>query len=137
MKQIISILTIVLLSLAGCSAPQAAPLEAPTGDGVQVFYFHGKQRCATCNAIEQRATEVVNTLCDSTLTLTVVDLSTAEGAAVAANFEVASSALVLCQWRNSQPVQHVDLTNMAFASARSNPDKFKQSLTDEIRKLQQ
>lgn len=137
MKQFLSILTIVLLSMAGCSAPQAAPLEAPTGDGVQVFYFHGKQRCATCNAIEQRATEVVNTLCDSTLTFTVVDLSTAEGAAVAANFEVASSALVLCQWRNVQPVQHIDLTNMAFASARSNPDKFKQSLTDEIRKLQQ
>lgn len=137
MKQVLTIFSILLLALTGCTAPQAAPLEAPATDGVQVYYFHGKQRCSTCNAIEQRATEVVNTLCDSTLTFTVVDLSTAEGAAVAANFEVASSALVLCQWRNGQPVQHIDLTNMAFASARSNPDKFKQSLTDEIRKLQQ
>ena len=66
----------------------------------------------------------------------MVDLSTTEGAAVAANFEVASSALVLCQWRDGQLVRHVDLTNMAFASARSNPQQFKQSLADEILKLQ-
>ena len=55
---------------------------------------------------------------------------------MAANFEVASSALVLCQWRDGQLVRHVDLTNMAFASARTNPQQFKQSLADEIRKLQ-
>lgn len=135
MKQVLTIFSILLLALTGCTAPQAAPLEAPVTDGVQVFYFHGKQRCATCNAIEQRAAEVVNSLSDSTVAYTVVDLSTTEGTAVAANFEVASSALVLCQWSDGQLVRHVDLTNMAFASARSNQQQFKQSLADEIRKL--
>lgn len=137
MKRTLIILTIIVLALAGCSAPQATSLEAPTTDGVQVFYFHGKQRCATCNAIEQRAEEVINSLSDSTLIYTVVDISAAEGAAIAANFEVVSSALILCQWRNGRLVQHVDLTNMAFAAARTNPELFKQSLSDEIRKLQQ
>lgn len=28
-------------------------------DRVEVLYFHGKQRCATCMAIEQQAREVV------------------------------------------------------------------------------
>lgn len=30
------------------------------GDAVEVIYFHGKQRCATCNAIEREAQQLVD-----------------------------------------------------------------------------
>lgn len=136
MKNAILMIVVVMLGLAACSGPQAATLTPPASDGVQVYYFHGKQRCVTCNAIEQLAAEVVKSLDDSAVTYSVVDISTEEGRGIAANFEVASSALVLCQWRDGQLVNHQDLTNMAFASARSNPEGFKESLTAEIRKLQ-
>lgn len=32
-----------------------------TGNRVEILYFHGKQRCATCMAIEKNTRELVNT----------------------------------------------------------------------------
>ena len=49
-------------------------------DHVEVLYFHGKQRCATCMAIEKNAKEVVevqfaNELKNGTLVFRTIDIS--------------------------------------------------------------
>ena len=57
-------------------------------DYVEVMYFHGKQRCVTCMAIEKHAREVVemdfaHEKKNGQVVFRVVDISTPEGAKIA------------------------------------------------------
>ncbi|MGN0210331.1 MAG: nitrophenyl compound nitroreductase subunit ArsF family protein, partial [Muribaculaceae bacterium] len=126
---------ILIMVLAGCTNTPTTTKVEPLNDGAHVIYFHGKQRCATCNSIEQGVGEVVAALGDSVATFTVVDISTDAGAAMAEQYRVASSALIVCRWERGSMAESVDLTTMAFAHARSNPKQFKQLLTHEITKI--
>lgn len=63
---------------ASTDVEQAQQLEQK--DHVEVLYFHGKQRCATCMAIEKNAKEVVevqfaNELKNGTLVFRTIDIS--------------------------------------------------------------
>ena len=62
-------------------------------DYVEVMYFHGKQRCVTCMAIEKYAKEVVekdfaDEKKSGKVVFKVVDISTDEGAKIAKNYRV-------------------------------------------------
>ncbi len=61
---------------------------------------------------------MVAALGDSVATFTVVDISTDAGAAMAEQYRVASSALIVCRWEQGSMAESVDLTTMAFAHAR-------------------
>lgn len=110
--------------------------STPSPDGVEVLSFHAKKRCPTCIAIEKLTREVVETqfagpLSDGSLTLRVVDI--AEEEALADKYEVTWSSLLVN--RRKDGVESVtDLTQSAFANARTNPEKFKAELCAEIRK---
>ncbi len=72
--------------------------EVAVQDGVEVLYFHGKQRCATCMAIEQGTREVMeNELADAVgkgeVKFRVVDISLEENEAIAEKYEVTWSSL--------------------------------------------
>ena len=64
MKQLI-LLMISCLSLVACGNGNAKQEREKEDSGVadkekvEVLYFHGKQRCATCKAIESNAKEAV------------------------------------------------------------------------------
>ena len=51
---------LAILTLAACGNNQNANTQAAAQieqeDAVEVLYFHGKQRCITCNAIERLTT---------------------------------------------------------------------------------
>ena len=53
---------LAILTLAACGNNQNANTQAAAQieqeDAVEVLYFHGKQRCITCNAIERLTKEV-------------------------------------------------------------------------------
>ena len=106
-------------------------------DHTEVVYFHGKQRCATCMAIEENTQEVVNTLFSNEvkngeLVFRIVDISTAEGEALADKYEVTWSSLFVNKWKDGNESSS-DMTKFGFGNARNNPDKFKQGLADKIR----
>ena len=68
MKTSILILLTAYLALMSCGTKTqsekqqtAATAEQPT-DCVEVLYFHGKQRCATCMAIEQNTKALIDSL---------------------------------------------------------------------------
>lgn len=66
-------------------------------DRVEVLYFHGKQRCATCMAIEKNAAETVETLFadevkKGTLVFRSVDISAPENEQLADAYEVTWSS---------------------------------------------
>ena len=85
---------------ASTDVEQAQQLEQK--DHVEVLYFHGKQRCATCMAIEKNAKEVVevqfaNELKNGTLVFRTIDISDPKNETIAEKYEVTSNRICLCQ----------------------------------------
>lgn len=108
-------------------------------DHVEVMYFHGKQRCVTCMAIEKYAKEVVekdfaNEKKSGKVVFKIVDISTPEGAKIAKNYRVTWSSLYVNGWKNGQE-QRNDMTQFAFKNARKHTDEFKKGVSDKIKAL--
>lgn len=129
----------LIAGLMSCGSRDNTATEKSTEkDRVEVLYFHGKQRCATCMAIEKHTIEVVNTLFadelkNGTLVFNTVDLSTPEGEKTADKYEVTWSSLFVNKWKDGKELRH-NLTEFGFGNARKDPDAFKKGLADEIRK---
>lgn len=106
---------------------------------VEVLYFHGKQCCATCIAIEKYAREVVEKdFADERkkgrVVFRVVDISTSEGEKIAKDYRVTWSSLYINGWKKSKETRN-DMTAFAFKNARSNTGEFKKGISTMIKKL--
>ena len=127
-----------IIGLVSCgNAANTAAAKSPEKDRVEVIYFHGKQRCATCMAIEKNTKEVVNTLFadelkNGTVVFKTVDISTPEGEKIADKYEVTWSSLFVNKWKDGKESRN-NLTEFGFGNTRKNPDGFKKSLADKIR----
>ena len=72
--------------------------QIATDTYVEVLYFHGKQRCATCKAIDKHTKEVVNAdlaelVKNGKLRFKEIDISTPEGEKLAEKYCVSWSSL--------------------------------------------
>ena len=128
----------LMIGLISCgNGENTANAESPANDRVEVIYFHCKQRCATCVAIEKNTREVIdnlfaNELKDGKVVFKIVDISTPEGEKIADKYEVTWSSLFVNKWKNGEETQN-NLTEFAFGNARNNSDAFKKALADKIR----
>ena len=108
-------------------------------DVVEVLYFHGKQRCATCMTIERETKTVVNkqfanAIKGGKLKFRIIDISKAENEAIADKYEITWSSLVVVKHKGGKE-QAENMTKFAFANARSKPDVFRSELTKKINGL--
>ena len=96
MKNVI-LLMAMYLGLFACGNGNAkgnkATEEQSKKDRVEVLYFHGKQRCATCMAIEKHAKEAIemtfaDELKNGTVVFKSIDISKAENEKIAEKYEV-------------------------------------------------
>ena len=98
----------LLIGLVSCgSGENTANAKSPVNDRVEVIYFHGKQRCATCMAIEKNTREVLNSMFANELksgkvVFKIVDISTPDGEKVADRY-VQPSAIAGIAYKNSRP----------------------------------
>ena len=100
---------------------------------VELLYFHGKQRCLTCMAIEKFSTETVAKefqVDSGKLIYKIIDIDKEE--ALADKYEVASSSLILIT-HTSQGEKVTNLTQFAFSCARKESEKFCKDLTEIIK----
>ena len=107
-------------------------------DHVEVMYFHGKQRCVTCMAIEKNAREVVEKdfakeVKSGKVVFKIVDISTAEGEKIAKDYRVTWSSLFVNGWKNGKETRN-DMTQFAFKNARKHADEFKKGVKEKIKK---
>ena len=128
----------VLLALM-CLFALAVTAQAQVKDRVEVVYFHGKQRCVTCMAIEKYAREVVNQdfaeeQKSGKVVFKVVDISTAEGKKLAKDYRVTWSSLFVNGWKGGKETRN-DMTKFAFKNARNNADEFKKGVGGKIKEL--
>ncbi len=108
-------------------------------DHVEVLYFHGKQRCITCAAIEKNTKEVVESqfadeLENGTLVFKSIDISQSENEEITNKYEVTWSSLFITKWKEGKDTTE-NLTEYAFAKAFSAPDTFRTNVTQKIRQL--
>ena len=102
---------------------------------VELLYFHGKQRCLTCMAIEKFSTETIakefqEQVDSGTIIYKIIDIDKEE--ALADKYKVASSSLILIS-HTSQGEKVSNLTQFAFSCARKESEKFCKNLTEIIK----
>ena len=140
MKQMKHLLILlgVIIGLTACAADPQKEQEPPK-DGVEILYFHGKQRCATCQAIEEETKALIDSqfsdeVKSGKVRFRIVDITKAENEALADKYEITWSALVLVKYNNGKETSE-NLTQFAFANARSNPALFKKELAAKINQM--
>ncbi|MEG0518555.1 MAG: nitrophenyl compound nitroreductase subunit ArsF family protein [Bacteroidales bacterium] len=131
---------ILLLLIAACvlfscgsgssTNTQAATVIKQSTDVTEVLYFHGKKRCITCNAIEHLTKEVVDSLNNHKIILKIIDISQPENEAIANQYEVTWSSLILSRNGTTE-----NLTDMGFSYAKNKPAEFKEKLVEAIEKI--
>ena len=139
MKKITIIMMAVLLSTAtisACVGNNATETKKEAIDKtelpVEIIYFHGKQRCMTCMAIEKETKalvegELAQQVKAGKVKFRVVDFSTEEGKKIAAKYKVSFSSLFVVTSKGAE-----DLTRFAFANARSNAEGFRKELKNKV-----
>lgn len=129
MKQFF-LFAVVALTLFSCGGNTSQKQVVEVADDVtQVLYFHTKQRCITCNAIEQLTKEVVDSLANEKIVMSVVDITQSE--AIADKYEVTWSSLVL-----DRGGKVVNLTDVGFSYAKNQPQQFKTKLVEALQNIE-
>lgn len=131
MKKIV-LMAVACLALASCgmgtkneSSAQATEVGVPSCDCVEVLYFHGKQRCATCIAIEKNASEAVSKefaeeIKKGDVVFRVIDVTKEENEAIAEKYEVTWSSLFVVGHKDGKESVE-NMTDFAFKNARLSP----------------
>ena len=81
--------------------------EVTAKDHVEVLYFHGKQRCATCIAIENNTLAVMKEnlseqVKKGEVVFKVIDISKKENEKIAEKYEVTWSSLFVVRYKNGR-----------------------------------
>ena len=110
--------------------------EVTVKDHVEVLYFHGKQRCATCIAIEDNTLAVMKEnlseqVKKGEVVFKVIDISKKENEKIAEKYEVTWSSLFVVRYKNGQETAE-NMTQFAFGNARKSPEVFKEGLVKTV-----
>ena len=98
---------------------------------VTVYYFHSKQRCKTCLAIQDVAEATVkeNFSGNEKVVFVEIDYSESVNEKLADKYEISMSSLIIAKAEN-----HENLTDAAFANALRNPEVLKTTIKETINK---
>ena len=139
----------VCLALAACGMQGRSEKEIQTSDKavvensevtakdhVEVLYFHGKQRCATCIAIENDTLAVMKEnlseqVKKGEVVFKVIDISKKENEKIAEKYEVTWSSLFVVRYKNGQETAE-NMTQFAFGNACKSPEVFKEGLVKTV-----
>jgi len=115
----------ILISCGQNNKNNQATEEAVAEAKVKIYYFHGKQRCKSCVAIQKVAEETFNESFkdNKDVIFKEVDFSLKENDALAEKYEVAWSSLII-----ASNEKYENLTDIAFANALSNPQVVKEEI---------
>ena len=131
-----TLLSTTTISASTCNNTPESKKEtvAKQKAAVEIIYFHGKQRCKTCIAIEKETKalvegELAELVKKGKVKFRIVDFSTDKGKKIASKYKVTFSSLFVVTPKGAE-----DLTRFAFANARSNAEGFRKELKDKVAK---
>jgi len=97
---------------------------------VEVYYFHGTRRCATCNAVEKVAKEALKQYYGDQIVLKSINRDETKNSALVKKYQVAGQALIVVKGDKKS-----DLTVIAFMNAERSPFRLKSKIKETIEKL--
>ena len=117
----------------------ASQEEITVKDHVEVLYFHGKQRCATCMAIESNTKAAVETsfaeqIKNGDVVFRIIDITKEENEKIAEKYEVTWSSLFVVKYKNGKETSE-NMTEFAFGNARKSPDVFKDGVVKTVNEM--
>jgi disulfide oxidoreductase YuzD len=132
MKRILLFIGILAVILPGLGYAQN---NAKQKTKLNVYYFHGKNRCPTCLAIEKETKDLLNTaykanLANSSVKFLIIDIEDSKNEELVKKYDVWGSSLILVNDKGKK----TDLTEDAFSYARNESPKFRKILTETIDK---
>lgn len=128
----IASLAMIMMS-CGCStekkSTETTKAEVTETAKVIVYYFHSKQRCKTCLAIQDVAAQTIaeNFAENADVKFLELDYTEKANEAISTKYEIAGSNLIIVSGN-----EHVNLTSAAFANAVRNPEVLKETIINEV-----
>ncbi len=135
LKNVFSILFVMILSLSFCQAQESEKMESKAGEAINVYYFHFTHRCETCKAVESVSKAALEELYpekmkEGQITFQAVNLDESENDALAKELEVSGQTLLFVKGD-----KQVNLTNDGFMYARTKPEKLKEEIQETINNM--
>jgi len=124
-----SILISGIMVLAACNQ-QPKGSQVAEGEDVSVYYFHTNARCVTCLTIEEEAKKDVSELFGNKVVFASYNLDEKEGLEKGKGLGVNSQMLIIVKGE-----QKINITNEGFLYARTNPEKFRKIIEENIKSL--
>ncbi len=129
----ITLFIVAITLMAGCNPSgvkkqlNTDPREPTANFKVTVYYFHGKQRCPTCIAVQQLTEETIKSHFSQNTDLAYheIDLSKKENEELAEKYQVCFSSLIVASGDS-----YKNITDLAFANALRNPDFLKELIIE-------
>ena len=131
----------IALSIIACgeskTKQESVVSEKKNENYVEILYFHGKQRCATCVAIEENTKQLIEErfseqIATGELVFKTIDIN--ENETLADKYEITWSSLLVVDNENGKEIVE-DLTNFAFTNALNSPDEFKEGVSKTINNM--
>ncbi len=127
----------LIATLAGCKqnnkkAENSSAQTTVDTTLVNVYYFHGKQRCKTCIAVGDVAKQTIETnfAYNDNVRFTEINTSEKEFEALVEKYEITWNALIIAKGEN-----FIEITDQAFATALKNPQSLENLIKEEVNKL--
>lgn len=120
-------------ALVSCTAqPANTEISVQSTDNIEAYYFHFTARCITCNTIEAKAKENLETLYpgqfkNGLISFRSVNLDEPSGRQLAQKLKVSGQALLIIRGED-----RIDLTNEGFMYAVVKPEKFKEIINEKV-----
>jgi len=119
---------LLVLCISGIFATNAQSGTKPTG--VEVYYFHATNRCATCEAVEAVTREALKQYYGDQIILKAINRDQEKDNPVMIKHKVSGQTLLILKGDKA-----VDLTTFAFMNARTKPEKLKEKIKETIDKM--
>lgn len=129
-KSLFAVLMTVLIVAVSCGQSGTKKTSSASETNVvNVYYFHGKQRCKTCIAVGNLAKQTIETAYagNTNVKFTEIDTSDKNNKALVEKYEVSWNALIITKGNNSK-----DITEQAFANAIKKPEVLAELIKTEV-----
>lgn len=138
---LLTLLAVLMVSCGGGrtenkqeTAEETAPeqtLATADASTVNVYYFHGKQRCKTCLAIEDVTKKAIadNYKDNPQVRFIEINIDEDKNKDIVEKYEIAFSSLLIVKGED-----YTDLTEQAFANAVNSPDALTNLIKEEVNK---
>lgn len=113
--------------------------KTPEPNAVKVIYFHGNNRCTTCNNMEKYTRELLEEdyaqeMKKGKLVFEVYNFDEESSAGIVAKYKIESSTLLIISLKKGKE-KVTDLTDIGFTYAKYQEEQFKEAVAKKLNEV--